>query len=235
MNLLLGALSWIGDSANWVGPSGIANRLFQHIGITFTVMVIAIVIAIPLGTLVGHTRYGRTAVIMVAGGARAIPTLGLLTLLGLMLGIGLKAPVIALIVLALPSLLAGAYSGVESVAPSVVDSAKAVGMNDWQVITKVEVPLGSPIIVGGIRAATLQVVATATLAAYMADFGLGRYIFSGLKTGDYAQMLAGALLVTFLALSFELLLALAQRLARRFATPAESVSTKANTSRIGIS
>ena len=219
MNLFLDAFAWLFDSANFSGSTGIAYRLGEHLMITVFVVALSACIALPVGIMVGHTGRGRTAVVMIAGAARAIPTLGLLTLLGLMLGIGLKAPILALVVLAIPSLLAGAYAGVESVPPMTVDSARAVGMNRWQVITRVELPLGAPVIVGGIRAATLQVVATATLAAYTADFGLGRYIFAGLKTGDYPQMLGGALLVTALALVLELLLALAQRTAHRLATP----------------
>lgn len=226
MNLFLDAFAWLFDSANFSGPGGIGARLGEHLLITLVVVLLSACIALPIGVMVGHTGRGRTAVVMIAGAARAIPTLGLLTLLGLMLGIGLKAPVLALIVLAIPSVLAGAYAGVESVPPVTVDSARAVGMNRWQVITRVELPLGAPVIVGGIRAATLQVVATATLAAYTADFGLGRYIFAGLKTSDYAQMLGGALLVTALALVLELLLALAQRLAHRLATPAIAAETE---------
>ena len=236
MNLLLDAFAWLADPSHWGGATGIGTRLTQHLLITAAVVVFAALIAIPTGIMVGHSGRGRTGVVMVSSGARAIPTLGLLTLLGLMLGIGLKAPVLALIVLAIPSLLAGAYAGIESVSPTVVDAANAIGMNKWQVIRRVEIPLAAPVIVGGIRAATLQVVATATLAAYTADFGLGRYIFAGLKTRDYAQMLAGALLVTFLALILEILLAVSQRLAYRISTPASlDTPTKKTKSMNGMS
>lgn len=223
MTLFLEAFAWLIDPANLSGPSGVLPRLGQHLAITAFVVAIAGAVAIPLGILVGHTGRGRTAVVMVTSGARAIPTLGLLTLLGLMLGIGLNAPIIALVVLAVPSLLAGAYAGVESIPAGVVDAAKAMGMSKWQVITRVQVPLGAPVIVGGIRAATLQVVATATLAAYTADFGLGRFIFAGLKTGDYAQMLAGSILVTALALVLEILLAVWQRRAQARSAPTQTV------------
>ena len=93
-----------------------------------------------------------------------------------------------------------------------IDAARAMGMRERQVIGKVEVPLGLPIIVGGIRSATLQIVATATLAAYIADEGLGRFIFSGLKTRDYAEMLGGSILVILLALVIDGLFAITQRL-----------------------
>ena len=125
--------------------------------------------------------------------------------------LGVEAPLLALVALAFPSLLAGAYAGIEAADPGAVDAARAVGMSEWQVVTRVEVPLGASVLIGGIRAATLQVVATATLAAYISDTGLGRYLFSGLKSRDYAQMLAGALLVAALALLLDLLMAALQR------------------------
>ncbi len=211
MNLLLEALAWIADPAQWAGPSGIGHRIVQHLAVSGLVVALAAVLALPLGVLVGHTGRGRALVVSLSGAARALPTLGLLTLLGLALGIGLRAPVIALVVLAIPSLLAGAYAGVESVDPTAVDAARATGMTEWQVVRKVELPLGLPIVVGGLRAAVLQVVATATLAAYVADAGLGRFLFEGLKTRDYPQMLGGSILVAGLALVLEAVLAMLQR------------------------
>ncbi len=211
MNLFLEALAWLTAPEQWSGPNGIPVRLGQHVAITVVVMLIASAIALPVGVLIGHTRRGAGVIGAITGGARAIPTLGLLTLFALWLGIGLAAPVLALIVLAIPSLLAGASSGIAAIDPSISASATAIGMRRRQVIFGVEVPLASPVIIGGIRAATLQVVATATLAAYVADAGLGRYLFTGLKSRDYPQMLGGALLVAGLALVFELGLALLQR------------------------
>ena len=212
MNFFSQALAWLADPANWDGPSGIPRRLGQHLAITVVVVAIAAAIALPVGVLIGHTRRGAGVVGAIAGAARAIPTLGLLTLFGLALGIGLRAPVLALIVLAIPSLLAGAYAGVQTVDPALTDAARAVGMSEWSVVWRVEIPLGAPVIIGGIREATLQVVATATLAAYIADDGLGRFLFLGLASRDYAQMLGGALLVIAVALVLEIALAAVQRL-----------------------
>lgn len=212
MNLFADALDWLADPANWSGPSGIQQRIVEHLAITGVVVLVAAALAVPLGILVGHTRRGRGAVVAITSGVRAIPTLGLLTILALELGIGLTAPVIALIVLAIPPLLAGAYSGIESVSPAAVDASRGVGMTEWQLVARVEVPLALPVIVGGLRSATLQVVATATLAAYVADAGLGRFLFSGLKQREYSEMLGGALLVAALALILEIALASLQRL-----------------------
>jgi osmoprotectant transport system permease protein len=212
MNLLLEAIAWILDPANWTGAGSIPERIMQHLAISATVLLIASLIALPIGMFVGHTGRGKDVAVTVSGGLRALPTLGLLTLLGLSIGIGLQAPIIALVVLALPPLLAGAYAGLESVDRRTVDAARAMGMRERQVIGKVELPLGMPIIVGGIRSATLQIVATATLAAYIADDGLGRFIFAGLKTRDYAEMLGGSILVILLALAIDGVFAITQRL-----------------------
>lgn len=215
MNYLVAAFGWLGEAAHWAGASGIWARLGQHLATTAIAVLIAAVIAVPIGVIVGHAHRGAGVVGAIAGAGRAIPTLGLLTLFALWLGIGLKAPLLALVVLAIPSLLAGAYAGIGSVDPAVPDAARAIGFNEARIVFQVEIPLGAPVIIGGIRAATLQVVATATLAAYVADNGLGRYLFIGLKTRDYGQMVAGALLVIVLALVLEVGLAGVQRLVTR--------------------
>ena len=215
MNLFADAIAWLADPAHWSGPSGIPVRLLQHLGLAATALIVAGIIALPLGSIIGHTRRGAGAVGALAGAARALPTLGVLTLFGLALGIGLAAPLLALIVLAIPSLLAGAYAGVSAIQPSIPSAATAVGLSPAQVLLRVEVPLALPVMIGGVRAATLQVVSTATLAAYTSDVGLGRYLFSGLKSRDYGQMLAGALLVIALTLVLEIVLAALQRYASR--------------------
>lgn len=212
MNVLLEGIAWILDPANWTGAGSIPERIVQHLAISAAVLAISALIALPIGVFVGHTGRGKEFAVTVSGGLRALPTLGLLSLLGLSLGIGLQAPIIALVILALPPLLAGAYAGLESVDRRTIDAARAMGMREGQIVGKIEVPLGMPIIVGGIRSATLQIIATATLAAYLADFGLGRYIFAGLKTRDYAEMLGGSILVILLALVIDGVFAITQRL-----------------------
>ena len=219
MNYLRQAFSWLTDSSNWSGASGIPARIGEHLLITAIVVVLASAIAVPVGVLVGHTRRGAAAVGAVTGAARSIPTLGLLTVFGLAFGIGLDRPVPALVILETPSPLAGTYAGIQAIDPAIPSAAKAVGMSPAQVIGKVEIPLALPVIVGGIRAAVLQVIATATLAAYISDTGLGRYLFSGLKSRDYTQMLGGAFVVILLALLMEVILASLQRAATRIADP----------------
>jgi osmoprotectant transport system permease protein len=211
VNLFADAIAWILDSAHWGGPNGIDTRVLEHVAISLLVVGIATVIAVPIGYLIGHTGKGRGIVVALAGAVRALPTLGLLILLALNLGIGLQAPIIALVVLAVPSILAGAYAGFDAVDRRIIDAARAVGMTDLQIVFKVEVPLGLPLLMGGMRSAVLQVIATATLADYVGGGGLGSFIFLGLQTSDYSQMLAGSIVVVILAIIFEIIFSVLQR------------------------
>ena len=225
MNYFLSAFGWLFTPSNWDGPGGIWSRLLQHLGFTLSVVAVASVLALPAGVAIGHTRRGVAVVPMVTASARALPTLGLLTLVGLWSGLGLVAPFCALLVLAVPPMLAGAYSGITSAEPVTVDAARALGLSSWQVLTQVELPAAVPLLLEGLRSTTLQVVATATLAAYTADVGLGRFLFTGLKTRDYTQMIGGALLVVALALALDLLLVLAKRLITRKLDPSTEIAS----------
>ncbi|GAA4519070.1 ABC transporter permease [Brachybacterium paraconglomeratum] len=214
-NPFIGSLAWLTDPTHWTGPGGIPMRTLEHLGYTALGVLVAALLAVPLGLYVGHTGRFKGLAVAAAGAARALPTLGLVTLFALLVGIGLTAPLLSFVILAIPSLLAGAYSAVESADPGTVDAARAQGMTEWQILTRVEIPLGMPLLVGGVRGATVQVVATAMLAAYVGNGGLGRYIFQGLGSQNYPQMIAGSLLVIALALVLDLVLLLAQR----FTTP----------------
>lgn len=227
MNLFVEAIAHLLDPANWSGASSLGLRILEHLAFSGAVLLVAAAIGIPAGVLIGHTGRGRGLVIALTSGARAIPTLGLLTIFGLLLGIGLEAPFLALVVLALPPVLAGAYAGVESVDAQVVGGARAIGMTERQIVTGVELPLASPVLIGGLRSAALQVISTATLAAYISDTGLGRPIFEGLKTLQYDMMLAGSILVALLALLVELLFQAAQSAATRRAEPLGTTRTTA--------
>jgi osmoprotectant transport system permease protein len=176
MNLLPETLAWLADPAHWSGSDGIPTRLAQHLGLTLAVTLLACAVALPIGAWMGHARRGEATIATIVNGSRALPTLGLVTLFALGLGIGLQAPVIALVILAVPSILAATYSGISAASGSAVDAARALGHTGWQTLTRVELPLALPVIGGGIQSALLQVVATATIAAYVADVGLGRYI-----------------------------------------------------------
>jgi osmoprotectant transport system permease protein len=167
------------------------------------------VIALPVGLPIGHTRRGAALIVGFANAMRALPTLGLLTFMVLLLGLGLVPPLIALITVGVPPLLAGAYAGIATVDPEVVDASRAMGMTEPQILLRVELPNALPVLLTGLRAATLQVVATATIAAYVNLGGLGRYIFDGIGLYRYDRVLVGAVLVAALALVLDALLAAA--------------------------
>lgn len=229
MQFFLNAIAWLLNPANYrpgmQSPLPIQDRIGEHLLYTFISVAIAAVIALPLGFYIGHTGRGRQFVIAFSGSMRALPTLGLLGTLFVVIGMTVPftqtafiASIIAFVVLAIPSILAGAYAGVESVDPQTVDAARAVGMTELQILFKVEVPLSLPLIIGGIRASVLQVIATVVIASYISLGGLGAIISTGISLNDNDLILGGALLVTALALVIDGLFALAQRLTRRAGT-----------------
>ncbi|MFD6388979.1 ABC transporter permease [Nocardia sp. NPDC060259] len=209
MNLFIDAWHYLSDGANWGGPAGIDHRLLQHLWYSFLAVALSAVIAVPLGLVIGHTRRGSAMLVGFANAMRALPTLGLLTFLVLLLGLGLIPPLLALITVGVPPLLAGAYAGIATVAADVVDASRAMGMTERQILFRVEIPNALPVMLGGLRSATLQVVATATIAAYVNLGGLGRYIFDGIGLYRYDLVLVGALLVAVLALVLDAILAAA--------------------------
>ena len=211
MNYFETTIEYILDAGHWTGAMGLGTLTAQHVGYSLLGVGLSALIGVPLGWWVGHTGKGRGLAVVVSGAVRALPTLGLITLFGLALGIGLRAPLLALVILALPSVLAGAYTGIEAADRVAVDGARASGMSEAQVPARVEIPLGAPQLAGGLRSAGLQVIATATLAAYTGAGGLGRLMFLGLKTQDYTSMLVASFLVVVLALVSEAVFSLVQR------------------------
>lgn len=207
------AFQWLFDPVNWAGPGGIPARTGEHIVYTLLTLLIASIIALPIGFLIGHTGRLRGLAIGASGALRALPTLGLVVYLALiMANISIVPPLIALTILAIPPLLAGAYSGLESVNRSTIDAARAIGMTEWQIFAKVELPLSLPLVLGGLRSGALQVIATWTVAAILPVGGLGRFLFDGLAVQNYPEMLGGSIVVVVLALVVDGLFALTQKL-----------------------
>lgn len=212
--------AWLTDPAHWQGQDGITNRLLEHLAWSAVSVLIAFIIAFPIGLLIGHTGKGSFLVAGTANALRALPTLGLLILLVLIFisrTPGLAAyrvpALVVLVLLAIPPILSGTYAGVANVDPAVRDAASGMGMTGGRVAWAVEVPIATPLILGGLRSAILQVVATATVIAYVSLGGLGRFVLDGLGQQDYVQMAAGAVLVAVLAIVLDLVMAGVQRLA----------------------
>jgi osmoprotectant transport system permease protein len=204
--------AWFADPNHWTGPDGVPVRVLEHLYYSGLTLVIAVLVAVPIGAVIGHTGRGGFLVVGVANWLRSLPDLGLLILLVLLVGVHLISLTVALLVLAVPPLLAGTYSGVSNVDRSVVDAARGVGMRERDVLLEVELPNALPLLFSGLRAAALQVVATTAIAAYVSYGGLGRYLIDGQSQHDYTQMAAGAVLIAVLALLVEGLLAGVQRL-----------------------
>jgi osmoprotectant transport system permease protein len=211
-------VTWLTDGAHWQGYDGILARLWEHVWYSGIALVIATLIAVPLGLWVGHTGRGRFLAVNLTGALRAVPSLGLLFASLMILGphldgdAGVLIPTqLILVVLAIPPILAGTYAGVEQVDAPARDAARGMGMRGAEVLRKVEIPCALPLIASGMRSAALQVVATATLAATVGLGGLGRFLLDGLAVRDYAQMAGGAILVAALALLVDLLAASLQR------------------------
>lgn len=225
--IVLQAFAWIFDGQNWVsGP-----RILFQLGITLSIsavsVLIALLVAVPIGILIGHTGQGRGAAILISNIARALPTLGLLSILIVVIGVNALPVAIVLVLLGIPPMLAGVYAGIESVDRSTIDAARAVGMTEGQIIRQVELPLAAPLIVGGLRSTALQVIATTTVASAFAFGGFGLYLIKGLNTADYVQMAAGAILVTALCLLVDGLLSVVQRLVQPRGVPRDGTDSAA--------
>ena len=205
-------VSYLTDPAHWNGPAGIPTRLLEHTEYTLIALAVAAAIALPLGLLIGHTGRGSFLVINLGNAARSLPTLGVLILVVLLTSVGFIPVLVALVALAIPPILTATYAGIRSVDRDITDAARGMGMTPPQVLFRAEVPVALPVVVSGLRSAALQVVATATVAAYVALGGLGRFVIDGLAVHDYGQMLAGAVRVAVLAIAFDLALAGVQRL-----------------------
>jgi osmoprotectant transport system permease protein len=216
MNPVNAFLAWVTDGSQWHGSSGVPERLGQHVLYCGEALALAACIGVPLGLLTGHLGRGGPAAGALANLARALPTLGLLVLLAVTTNFGVTSVIpvlIALVALALPQVLLNTYAGVRSADPAAVDAARAMGMSGGQVLVRVEIPFASPLILQGLRTAAIQVVATATVAAYVGIGGLGRFIIDGLAANDDGAVVGGAVLVALLALVTEGLFTLAERLA----------------------
>ncbi|MFN8172593.1 MAG: ABC transporter permease [Candidatus Nanopelagicales bacterium] len=213
MSALQDLVAWFTDPAQWTGSSGIPARLLQHALICAWAMAIAIAVALPAGLWLGHRHRWGTLVTSVGNLGRAIPTFALLIILASWEPVGVSdlAAVIALAVFAIPPILSNAYVGVRDVDTGATDAATGMGMTGRQVLWRVELPLSVPVVAAGIRTSTVQVVATATLAALVGGGGLGRFVVDGFGRQDPTLMFAGVVLVAITCVVVELVGSAVQR------------------------
>ena len=209
MTLLGDVARWFADPANWQGPHGIPVRVLEHIELSGLAVAVAVAIAMPVALYLGHVGRGGFIAINVANIGRALPSLallafGLIIAISVGLGLGFWPTMFALVPLAIPPIVTNTFVAVRQVDRDVVDAARGMGLAERQILARIEVPLGLPLMLDGIRTAALNVVATATLGALVAGGALGRFIVDGFALREYDQLVGGALLVALLAIVTEI-------------------------------
>lgn len=225
MEFLADVVDYLFTAEHWTGPLGMAALLREHLVMSALALGVAGTLAFPTGLWIGHRRRHEFLVTSLANMGRAIPSLAILAFLvpfslRLGLGIGFWPTVVALVALAIPPILTNTYVGVQTVDPDTVEAARGMGMTEGRVLRSIELPLAAPLIMAGIRIATLQVIATATLAALVGWGGLGRLIVDGFAVRDFPRVFSGALLVALLAILVDAFLGWAARRAvPRTSTP----------------
>ena len=219
MDFLTATAMWLTDPAHWTGPDGILQRLLEHVFVSGLSLAIALVIVLPVGLWIGHARRGAALAVGLANLGRAVPTLAAIAIVlpitaafDPQLGFKLYPTVLAMILLAAPPILVNAYAGIAEVDRDLVEAGRGMGMTGWQLLAQVELPVGLPVVVGGIRSAAVQVIATATLGAIFGFGGLGRFLIDGIANHLVGEVFGGVVLVAALAILAELSLAGAQRL-----------------------
>ena len=219
MSLPAEVFGWFTTAEHWRGDFGVPHRLAEHVAMSAAAVLAATLIALPAGVWLGHRGRGGALAINLANVGRAIPSLAILALVQEAIGLrgwpgfGARPAFVALVALAVPPLVTNAYVGMRGVDRDVVEAARGMGMTGAELLWRVELPIALPVVMAGLRTATVQVVATATLAAVTAWGGLGRFIVDGFGQQDDAQIVAGALLVGLMALATELALGGLQRAA----------------------
>ncbi|SDC15473.1 ABC transporter permease/substrate-binding protein [Pedobacter soli] len=200
----------------WQFMSGQSDKLFtqtlQHVGLTFISLLLAIAVGLPLGILIARKRKLSGLVLGIAGVLQTIPSIALLGFMIPVLGIGAKPAIVALLIYALLPIIRNTYTGITGIDEYVKEAAKAMGMSASQILFKVELPLAMPVILAGIRTATVINVGVATLASFIAAGGLGEFIFGGISLNNTNMILAGAIPAALLAIILDLLLSVIQKM-----------------------
>lgn len=210
MDIASETIAWLTNPVHWSGPSGIPVRVGEHLALSLGALLVAGLLALPLGVWVGHTGRGARIAINAANLGRAIPSLALIEIvvpftqaLDPRLGFIVLPTFIAMIALAIPPILVNAFTGVAEVDRDLTEAARGMGLTELQVLRGVELPLAVPVIAGGLGSAAVQVIATATLGAIFGFGGLGSYLTEGISQRDFGMVFSGVVLVAVLALAAE--------------------------------
>ena len=225
---------WLSQPARWQGVDSIPNRISEHLLMSGVTLLISLVLAMPIALYLGHIGRGANLAINIANVGRAIPSLAFLAFalpisFAFGLGLGFWPTVIALVPLAFPLLFVNTITAMREVDADILEAARAMGLSGWQVFQNVELPLGAPLILAGIRNATVGIVATATLGALVAGGGLGRFLIDGLARRENERLITGAILVAVLAIFVEVFFSVLERIARPKQGEIESQETVTST------
>jgi osmoprotectant transport system permease protein len=209
MEFLGEVLEWFGEPGRWTGDDGVLPRTAEHLWLATLPMIISIVFALPGAVWLGHRRIGEFSVNAIVNIGRAVPSFGLLILAAVFFsraGISLRfwPAVVTLIALAIPPIFTNAYTAIANAPPDTVEAGRGMGLTENELLWKVEVPVGAPVILAGIRISLIQVLATVPLAAVLSSGGgLGQYVVRGLNQGraGIAEVFAGAVLIALLTLA----------------------------------
>lgn len=210
MGVIEATVAWLTDAANWSGPSGVPLRVTEHLALSVAALVVAAIIALPIGVWVGHTGRGASVAVNLANLGRAMPSLALIGVLvpitvviDPQLGFKVLPTLIAMVVLGIPPILVNAYTGVAEVDRDLTEAARGMGMTGGGVLRHIELPLAAPVICSGLGSASVQIIATATLGAIFGFGGLGSYLTEGISQNNEGMIFAGVVLVAVLALAAE--------------------------------
>jgi osmoprotectant transport system permease protein len=208
---LMNIIGWFTDPAHWTGSGSIPMQVGYHLLYSAIALLAALAIGVPLGILIGYTGRGETVVAGLANALRALPSLGLLVLLFLLFApivagklVYILPTIVVLVLLAVPPILTGTYAGIQNADPDAVGAARGMGFTKRQILVHVQLPCALPLLISGIRSSTLQIVSTATIAAYLGLQGLGRFILDGRAQANFSEMAGGAILVALVAIVLEL-------------------------------
>jgi len=193
------------------GIDQVIELALNQLWLTVFALAVALVVALPLGLYLGHRHKWESFALSLGTAGRGIPELILIAFFAAAIGVGFTNVMLALAILAIPPILANTFVGIHQVDRGSVEAARGMGMSEFEILRKVEIPLAIPTLVGGIRSATIAVVATATIAPYGGYSTLGEFIINENVYGENG-VLAGAILVALLAVTLELALAGVQRL-----------------------
>lgn len=213
---IIGPMTLLADTwAYFLGDQERFGRLLmQHIALSLVALGIALAICLPLGIWIAHRSRLAQPVINGFNTLRVLPSLVILFLALPLLGLGFGPALVALTVLACPPILINTHAGIRSVDPAIREAALGIGMSSWQALGRIELPLAYPVIITGVRIAAVEVIASATLAAFIAGGGLGEYIMRGFALNEARIMLVGAVSVALLALMAEFFFVTLQYLPR---------------------